>query len=64
MPEKNRPTGVTIVAVLLLLTALNGLRALMGFDGGGTLSEWLADASALDYFNAAFSLIDTAHFFL
>jgi hypothetical protein len=56
MAEQNRPTGVTIVAVLLLLTALNGLRTIIGFDGGRPLSEWLADASALDYFNAGFGL--------
>lgn len=55
MARKGRPLGISIVAVVLLLTAFNSVRAVSDFDGV-TFSEWLVSASTSDYFNAAFNL--------
>lgn len=55
MAREERPLGISVVAVVLLLAALNSLRAVIDFDGA-TFSEWIDDASASDYINAAFNL--------
>jgi hypothetical protein len=51
MNESKRPVGVSLLAVLLILFAFNGLSSLFGSTQ--VLSEWFAKATFPDYFYAA-----------
>ena len=57
MENHKRPTGVTLVAVLLILIALNGIYSVMGSVDEGLI--WIAKASAVDLLNAGFRLAYT-----
>ncbi len=47
MENSERPTGVTLIAVLLILIALNCIYSVMG-SGDKLLSNWIAKASLAD----------------
>ena len=57
MAKRERPVGVTLVAVLLTLIALIGLHSvIIGSGGDKLLSERFANASAVELFGGAFRL--------
>jgi len=59
MENRERPTGVTVAAVLMALFALNGIQSFMG-PGDQLFIERLVGASANDMVNVAYRLAYTA----
>ena len=57
MAERERPVGVTLTAVLLILIALIGLYSVIIGSGDDTLvSERFANASPVELFGGAFRI--------
>lgn len=61
MENRKRPTGVTLLAVLLILIAFRGISSLLAImgSGDGLPSDWIANASAPDFYNAGFKIAYT-----